>query len=100
MSQENVEIVRELVDAVNRRDLDAFVACLRPDVEWEENPDIPRLRGVYRGRAEVREWVEEAFLEVWESFHIEGEEITEASGGRLLLGLLLTARGRGQRRGD
>ena len=79
MSQENVEVIREAVDALNRGDPDAFTALLRPDVEWKEPTDpFPGLRGVYRGRAEVREWFEEAFLELWESFHVEIEEITES----------------------
>lgn len=94
MSQENVEVVRKAVDAMNRRDPDAFIALLRPDVEWEESGNVlPGLRGVYRGRAEVRRWFERAFLEVWESFHIEVEEITEASADRVLVGTFLTARG-------
>jgi ketosteroid isomerase-like protein len=80
MSQENVEVVREGVAAMNRRDADAFLACLHPEVVWEESGDVlPGLRGIYRGRAEVREWFEEAFLELWESFHIEVEEITEVT---------------------
>jgi ketosteroid isomerase-like protein len=54
MSQENVEAVRQGIEAFNRRDLDAFVARLSPDVVWEENPDLPGLREIYRGRAEVR----------------------------------------------
>jgi len=96
MSQENVEVVREVVDAVNRGDPDAFIACLRPDVVWEERTDAwPGFRGVYRGRAEAREWFEVVVLEVWESFHIEIEEITEASDGRVFFGTLITARGGG-----
>jgi ketosteroid isomerase-like protein len=43
MSQENVELVREATDAGNRRDIDAFVAFLSPDVVWEENPELPGL---------------------------------------------------------
>ena len=43
MSQENVEVVRKATDAVNRRDLDAFVAILSPDVVWEVNPELPGL---------------------------------------------------------
>jgi ketosteroid isomerase-like protein len=96
MSQENVEVVREGAEAMNRRDPDGFLACLHPEVAWEESGDVlPGLRGIYRGRAEVREWFEEAFLELWESFHIEVEEIAEASDGRVFLGTLLTARGGG-----
>jgi ketosteroid isomerase-like protein len=96
MSQENVEIVREGVDAVNRRDPDAFIACVHPDVVWEVSDEVTvDLGGVYRGRAGVREWFEKSFLEVWENFHVEVEEITEAPDGRVFLGMLATARGSG-----
>lgn len=52
MSQDNVEIVRQVVEAINRRDADAFVATVNPDVEWEDalfftegSPDVPRQSG-------------------------------------------------------
>jgi len=93
MSQENVEIVRVGVDAVNRRDPDAFIACVHPDVVWDAT-GMPETRGIYRGRAQVREWFEKSFLdEVWENFHVEVEEITEAPDGRVFLGISATARG-------
>lgn len=96
MLQENVEVVWEGVDAVNRRDPDAFIACVHPDVVWEVNIEaLPGMRGIHRGRAEVRKWFEQSFLEVWESFHAEVEEITEASNGRVFMGMFVTARGRG-----
>jgi ketosteroid isomerase-like protein len=85
-------------DAANRRDADAFIACLSPDVEWEDEPPdadpFPGLRGTYRGRAELREWFE-AVVEPWESFHVEIEEISEASGDRVFYGERLTGRGKG-----
>lgn len=34
MSVENVEIVKRAVDAFNRRDLDAFMECVTPDIEF------------------------------------------------------------------
>ena len=37
MSQENSDVAMEAVEAANRRDADAFVACLSADVEREEN---------------------------------------------------------------
>jgi ketosteroid isomerase-like protein len=96
MSQENVEVILEGVDAINRRDPDAFIACLHPDVVWEESGDVlPGLRGIYHGHSEARDWVAAAFLDVWESFHIRVTEITEATDGRVFLGTLLTARGAG-----
>jgi hypothetical protein len=40
MSEENVEVAREAVDAFNRRDLDAFVARVRPDAETDGSPEF------------------------------------------------------------
>jgi ketosteroid isomerase-like protein len=55
MSQENVELVRQVVDATNRGDADAFVAALSPDVEWEDNLFGTEGGRTYRGAAEVRD---------------------------------------------
>jgi ketosteroid isomerase-like protein len=94
MSQENVELALRTLDAFNRQDFDAFVALLSPDVVWEENPELPGLREVYRGRAEVREWMV-AVLEVVENLHIEVEEVTELGDDRVFTETVLTARGKG-----
>jgi ketosteroid isomerase-like protein len=93
MSRENVEVVREVVEAFNRWDADALIACLDADVEWEEI-SVPGLRRVYRGGAEVREWIAD-LVGVWESFHIEVVEIAEGDDGRVFVGLLVTGRGAG-----
>jgi ketosteroid isomerase-like protein len=95
MSNENVELVLQAVDAVNRVDADAFVACFHPDVEWEASDDrFPGFGGVYRGRAGVRRWLEEA-LDPWESVQIDVEEVTEAGDDQATLGVLMTTRGAG-----
>jgi ketosteroid isomerase-like protein len=94
MSEENVELVREATDALNRLDVDAFLAFLSPDVVWEENPEMPGLREVYRGRVEVREWWED-LLEVAESPHGELERITELGDDRVFTENLVSGRGRG-----
>ncbi len=94
MSQGNVELVRAGIDAFNRRDLDAFVAFLSPDVVWEENPDLPGLREIYRGPAEVREWIDE-ILEAVETIHNEIVEITELGDDRVFTENVVTGRGTG-----
>jgi ketosteroid isomerase-like protein len=95
MSQENVEVILQGVEAINRRDADAFVALFSPSVEWEESGDVfPGLRGVHRGWAGVRKWFEEAIMELWESFHCGVEEITEASDGRVFGEFYASGRGR------
>ena len=43
MSQENVETVRRVFDAFNRRDIAAFLELLDPDVEWR--PVLPVVLG-------------------------------------------------------
>jgi len=91
-SEENVELVREATDAFNRDDLDAWVACLGPDVVWE-SLSVLGLREVYRGRGEAREWIEE-ILEPWKGAHTEIERITALSDGRVLVALVRTGRGR------
>jgi hypothetical protein len=53
MSQGNVETVRRRAEAFNRRDLDAFLALMDPEVEMV--PILAKLEGAerntYRGRA-------------------------------------------------
>jgi ketosteroid isomerase-like protein len=94
MSEGNSEIALQQVEAVNRQDADAFVATVRPDVEWEDSVFWSEVSRTYRGRAEVREWFNEVVLEPWESLHCGVEEITEAADDRLFFGGLLTARGK------
>jgi len=93
MSEENVEIVRKAIDAVNRGDLDAWLGFLSPEVVWESLP-LPGFRDTYRGRAEAREWLSQ-LLEVFEEVHLEIEEITALSDDRILIVSHVTGRGRG-----
>jgi len=47
MSQENVDIAREFIEAYNRRDFDAAVAAFDPAVEWvlPEHQSMDSCRG-------------------------------------------------------
>lgn len=54
MSQQNSEIVVQLIDATNRRALNAFVARVSQDVEWEDSVFWSEPERVFRGRAELR----------------------------------------------
>jgi ketosteroid isomerase-like protein len=94
MSQEDVQRIRHGVDAVNRADAEAFVKGLHPDVEWEAGGDpFAGFRLLYRGRAEVLEWFEQALVRS-EGLRSHVEEITELGDDRYLLSLLKTARGK------
>jgi ketosteroid isomerase-like protein len=95
MSEENVELAREAIDALNRGDLDAWLAFLSPDVVWEALPGVPGIGELYRGRAEVRGWIEELWEVAEGVVHTEVEQITDLGEDRVFLALVLTARGRG-----
>jgi ketosteroid isomerase-like protein len=89
-----LEIVRRQVEAANRRDLDAFVALASEDVEWEDSMFWSEPTRIYRGRAELREWLERV-LEPWDSMHLEVDEMTEAAHDLVFGGARLTTRGKG-----
>jgi ketosteroid isomerase-like protein len=61
MSSENVERYYRFADAFNRRNLDAVLAFLDPDVDWE--PRSVALEGghPYRGHEGFRTWWESTF---------------------------------------
>jgi ketosteroid isomerase-like protein len=94
MSEENLAVVFEHIDAINRGDVEAVVATVSPDVEWEDAMFYSESPRIYRGKGEVREWFHRV-LEPWESFHAEPDKIREASDGRILVGGTITARGKG-----
>lgn len=59
MSQENVDLAHRSIDAVNRRDLDAFLALMHEDVESVSR--IVAIEGGLHGHDGVRRWWENWF---------------------------------------
>ena len=59
MSQENVELSHRIVDAFNRRDLDALLALADDDIEGA--PALASIEGHYHGHAGIRRWWESLF---------------------------------------
>jgi ketosteroid isomerase-like protein len=96
MSQENMAVVSEMLDAFNRRDLDGYLARISPDVEWDVSEGFLGVQDVYRGWAGVRKWWND-FLEAWESFDAEIDEIAEGKVGAVLVGI--DGKGRGSASG-
>ena len=91
MSEENVEFIRRVVDVVNRRDEDAFIAAVG-NCEWEDGLFLVEGRRVYRGEAQLREW----WRQLWEPFeelHLQLGEIIDA-GDRVVVESHLSARGK------
>ena len=50
----NVALVEEMVEALNRRDLDTALSWAAPEVEYDLSRTDSPLRGVYRGLDQVR----------------------------------------------
>jgi ketosteroid isomerase-like protein len=56
MSRENVEAVYQVIDAFNRRDLDAFLKAMDPNVEFAPYERALEGGGAYVGHPGVRRW--------------------------------------------
>jgi ketosteroid isomerase-like protein len=58
MSQENVEVVRHMLDAFNRGDVDAVIAAFAEDCEVSEPPEVPDRPALgFRGHDGIRDWM-------------------------------------------
>ena len=65
MSQENVEVVREGLDAVNRRDRAAWLALCDPELENIPPPDWPESDPI-QGREPVFDFLAVQAQDAWE----------------------------------
>jgi ketosteroid isomerase-like protein len=76
VSQANVEIVKRVIEAWRRRDLDAAGQDNDPDVEvdWSRSPGVEA--GIYRGGQAVRDfWT--TFLDTWERITVSVDEFLD-----------------------
>jgi len=75
MSQENVEIVRAAIYALNTGGIDAALEDAAPDFEFDFSRSIGPTRGVFALEPMRELWDE--FAGAWESFRQEVEEFIE-----------------------
>ena len=74
MSRENVEVVRETIDAYNRGDWDAALENTAPGFVWDNSAAMGDYRGVYTTPEQIRGvWANAA--DVWESVRVELDEL-------------------------
>jgi ketosteroid isomerase-like protein len=57
MSQESIELGRQVLDAVAGRDLSRLIAFTDPEVEWHSFFAVLGEHGVYRGHDGLRQYV-------------------------------------------
>jgi ketosteroid isomerase-like protein len=95
VSEENAAVARKAIDALNRRDFEALPAFLSPDVVWEALEGVSGIGELYRGRAEVREWIALMLENTEEGIHAEIEQMADLRDDRVFIAVVLTARRRG-----
>ena len=92
MSEENIQLVREGIAAMEQGDVEALLALSHPEVEWV-NPDYAVEPGTRHGLAGFRKAIEathDSFAEL--RFHIE--EIIDVEDRVVATGIM-SARGKG-----
>jgi ketosteroid isomerase-like protein len=77
MTLDLVELVREQVEALDRRDLDGVMSRVAEDTVFHG-----RFGDVFEGRAAIRGFLEDWFR-AWEELHFELEEVSHLGGGVL-----------------
>ncbi len=85
MSEKNVEVIRELVEAWNQRDEELAAGYLTTDIEWAPAGPAAVERVVYRGREECSKGFASVW-ETWEEFLFEEGEIRDLGDSVLWLG--------------
>ena len=85
MSEENVEVVREGIEAMNRGDIDAVVLGVAPEVRFEHR--LAALQGSFVGVEEVRRWLGD-LIEHFGTWRIYCEDIRDLGDRVLALGTI------------
>jgi ketosteroid isomerase-like protein len=74
--QTSVHVVHDIIESLNRGDVDGMLARMHPDFEWRPLPASPVGGGVYRGHEQVRRYVED-WLGIFDDLRLELEEPAE-----------------------
>lgn len=92
MSRENLELVRQLIDAFNRRDVEAFAQATTPDFEWSTS--VMAVEGeVFWGRDGIDTYFQR-MGDAWDQFQAVGDQLRDL-GERVLFSGRIEGRGRG-----
>jgi ketosteroid isomerase-like protein len=82
MSEENVDLVRRLLDMFARRDHEGVFELYDPDIEWDASSSaelaglMEDLRGVYHGHEGVRTYWRR-WLEAWQDIQFEVQDVLD-----------------------
>jgi hypothetical protein len=91
VSQENVEVIKRAVVALNERDLDGYLACCTEDVQLL--PPTAELEGAYEGAEGVSRFLAD-IRDAMPDFRLEIERLQPIGQDRMLVFLRATMSGR------
>jgi len=92
MSQEDLEVVKRAVAAVNERDIDRYLECCTDDIELKVVA-MATVGGVYSGRNAIqRFWTD--INDTTPDFRVEIERLEPIAVDRVLASMRVTATGR------
>lgn len=92
MTEENVEIVRNAFDALERDGVEGLLPFIHPDFEGTTPPSLASEPGTYRGHEGVKRYFN-SFYDAMDNLHFEGRKFT-AVGDRVVVDMTLRATGR------
>ena len=83
MSQQNVEIVRQMIDAFNRGDLDASSEHWADNVDYRAVEGAPDDHGPIHGKVAMRAYVQD-WIDTFDQFTVEPMELIDAGEGQVV----------------
>jgi ketosteroid isomerase-like protein len=94
MSEENVALAKRVIDAFNRRDVDAIFECVNQDVEWFPAMPVTFGDGALRGREDVESYVREV-SDTWEEYRVLAQDFRDLGDDQVLVLSRVEGRGAG-----
>ena|SRR5689334_6103176 len=94
MSQGNVEVAKRVIDAFNRRDVDAIVECVDQDVEWFRAMPVTSGGGALRGGGGIESYVREV-SDAWQEYRVVAQDFRDLGDDQLLVLSRVEGRGAG-----
>jgi ketosteroid isomerase-like protein len=89
-TRENLELIREGVAALNRRDTEGMLATLHPEVQLEPLRAV-HDGTVYRGHHGLEEWLAD-MMEDWEYQRVELRDVRPLPSGQAMVEAVLHVR--------
>jgi ketosteroid isomerase-like protein len=71
--------LRTAYNGFGRRDIDAVLSVMDPDIEWDATDALAHT-GVYQGHQGVTDYIN-SLSEAWTEFHLNPEQFTESGDG-------------------